>query len=238
MPDRNEVHTLLESGFLSWADLATVAVTDNGEPLVPLPESLAGASSAAGKTDSMAAMIRRQQDHTGSTIHVRTTLVALLARAQEALGWMLPGGRLEIVFGYRHPAIQEEAYERVRAEILARTPDLADSDLQEAVHRWVAVPDVAGHPTGGAVDVRILAADGTPLDMGTPIGEFVPESYAHSPCIGKAAFHHRQLLRAAMIRAGFAPFDGEWWHFSYGDREWARYFNQPAAIYAPLRVPS
>jgi D-alanyl-D-alanine dipeptidase len=31
------------------------------------------------------------------------------------------------------------------------------------------------------------------------------------------------------MRQGLAPFDGEWWHFSYGDREWAKYYEEEAA---------
>ncbi|MDR3125675.1 MAG: hypothetical protein LBU20_01195 [Candidatus Nomurabacteria bacterium] len=27
-----------------------------------------------------------------------------------------------------------------------------------------------------------------------------------------------------MMSQGFAPYDGEWWHFSYGDREWAAWY--------------
>lgn len=39
------------------------------------------------------------------------------------------------------------------------------------------------------------------------------------------------LLRDCMLRVGFAPFDGEYWHFSYGDREWAFLTGAPASLY-------
>jgi zinc D-Ala-D-Ala dipeptidase len=45
---------------------------------------------------------------------------------------------------------------------------------------------------------------------------------------------NRALLHDAMVAAGFAPFYGEWWHFSYGDREWAAFYERPAALYGPL----
>lgn len=32
---------------------------------------------------------------------------------------------------------------------------------------------------------------------------------------------NRFLLQDLMLLVGFAPYYGEWWHFSYGDREWA-----------------
>jgi D-alanyl-D-alanine dipeptidase len=37
-----------------------------------------------------------------------------------------------------------------------------------------------------------------------------------------------------MLGVGFAPFDGEWWHFSYGDKEWAAYYNKPNAVYEQI----
>ena len=39
------------------------------------------------------------------------------------------------------------------------------------------------------------------------------------------------LLRKIMMQVGFAPYDAEWWHFSYGDREWAFYCKKPYALY-------
>ena len=39
------------------------------------------------------------------------------------------------------------------------------------------------------------------------------------------------MLREYMIKEGFAPYDGEWWHFSYGDKEWAFYYDKEKALY-------
>lgn len=43
------------------------------------------------------------------------------------------------------------------------------------------------------------------------------------------------LLRDCMLTAGFAPYDGEWWHFSYGERDWAHYYKKPNAIYGQVK---
>ena len=37
-----------------------------------------------------------------------------------------------------------------------------------------------------------------------------------------------------MVAEGFAPFDGEWWHFSYGDREWAAFYGLSQTLYAHI----
>ena len=34
-----------------------------------------------------------------------------------------------------------------------------------------------------------------------------------------------------MLEEGFAPYDGEWWHFSFGDKEWAFYYKKDKALF-------
>lgn len=58
-----------------------------------------------------------------------------------------------------------------------------------------------------------------PLNFGASVHEFVSDTFTFSPFIDQEAWQNRQLLRGVMMIAGFAPFDGEWWHSSYGDKE-------------------
>lgn len=44
------------------------------------------------------------------------------------------------------------------------------------IHLHVTVPDVAGHPTGGAIDLTV-ADDREPLDMGSAYGDFSTPLY-------------------------------------------------------------
>jgi D-alanyl-D-alanine dipeptidase len=105
--------------------------------------------------------------------------------------------------------------------------------LYEEVHRSIAVPTVAGHPTGGAIDISIIDTKSKQfLDFGTKQYDYkTKDFYVFSKNILKKAKEKRKLLRFVMIAVGFAPFDGEWWHFSYGDREWAFYYKKQNAIY-------
>jgi D-alanyl-D-alanine dipeptidase len=99
----------------------------------------------------------------------------------------------------------------------------------------IAYPPVAGHPTGGAVDVT-LVTDGFDIDMGGVIADFSDEERIRTFSNSVTAFQkeNRLMLRELMLSHGFAPFDGEWWHFCFGDREWAAYYGEKAAIYGPL----
>ena len=215
--NRQAVYRLIEEKMLRRADYVGVPAAPNGEKLVSIKNE---------------AIMTRQIDAamlpvTGSDIYVRENVAQRLVCAADFLTIRDSGLRLEVVYGYRSLSIQERLFKQQRAKFASKYRGEA---LVEVVHKRIASPDVAGHPTGGAVDIQMLR-DGEPLDFGTRIWQFTPGSYTFSPFISRIAWQNRQLLRETMAQAGFAPFDGEWWHFSYGDKEWAKYYNQPAALY-------
>lgn len=127
---------------------------------------------------------------------------------------------LIVAEGYRHPEEQERLF----------LQELLVHQNIEKAHQFIALPSVAGHPTGGAVDVTL------PLDMGGSIKDFSqPEKLpTFSACITPCQAKNRKLLHDLMIGEGFAPFYGEWWHFSYGDREWAAFYGYPKTLYGPV----
>lgn len=226
MPEKEDLFCVLERNFLTYKELVSVAQSDNGDPMVSLLDS-----GVRFSCDGSAI-----EPSTNGEIFVRRGVVEKLKLAQQKVDDLLPGYLIEVTYGYRSPAVQQRNYEQIRENILSRSDrEWLEDDLKEEAHRFIAVPEVAGHPTGGAVDVRLVNAAGEELDMGSPIHEFTKESYTFYPFISKAAWRSRQALRQAMLWAGFAPFDGEWWHFSYGDREWAVYYNKPSSIYKQIQ---
>lgn len=72
--------------------------------------------------------------------------------------------------------------------------------------------------------------------MGTRIADFFDPEKIQTYYSHLTALQHtnRLWLRNLVMSQGFAPFDGEWWHFSYGDKEWAAYYSRQAAIYGPI----
>lgn len=73
------------------------------------------------------------------------------------------------------------------------------------------------------------------IDFGSKLYDFVStKSYVFCPNISRLGKSNRMLLRKCMTRAGFAPYDAEWWHFSFGDREWAFYYKKSYALYNQL----
>ena len=48
--------------------------------------------------------------------------------------------------------------------------------------------------------------------------------------------YNRYLLRSLLLKEGFAPFNGEWWHFSYGDKEWASFYGRKKSLYSSVII--
>jgi D-alanyl-D-alanine dipeptidase len=61
----------------------------------------------------------------------------------------------------------------------------------------------------------ILAPDGT-LNMGTTFDCFDERAHVAAD-VSSVALGNRELLRAALVKQGFAGYDKEWWHFSLAD---------------------
>lgn len=119
--------------------------------------------------------------YTGNAIYVRETVIEKLGEVSTKLSNLDDNLALEVVYGYRALSIQTALFEKFHDELSAQ---YSGADLMEAVHRLVAVTDVAGHPTGGAVDVQLLKS-GSPLSMGTKIWEFVSDAYTFSPYVSR-----------------------------------------------------
>ena len=205
--------------MLRYADYKNMPVRDNGERLVLVRKPVIALQIG---TD--------MQLVCGEKIFVRQGVWERLLQAAALLENEDSSLVLQIAYGYRTLDIQTSLFEEWKKNLSAHYEGDA---LIEAAHRKVASPDVAGHPTGGAVDVQITKR-AEPLDFGTKIWTFVKQSYTFAPDISENARKNRDLLREIMMSVGFAPFDGEWWHFSYGDKEWAKYYSQPFACYAQL----
>ena len=85
------------------------------------------------------------------------------------------------------------------------------------------------HSFGMALDITLLDARGRELDMGTGFDDLSERSHPalEDELLARgeltmAQVAHRQLLRDAMLHAGFVGIKSEWWHFVCGDRELVR----------------
>jgi D-alanyl-D-alanine dipeptidase len=126
--------------------------------------------------------------------------------------------------------------EHTDALIRREAPELDAAARRERVLTYWAPPSEdpkrpPPHSTGAAVDLTLLGANmGSPFDE--PSERSWPDHFERaSDAHGREAHVNRVLLRRVMTEAGFVQHPNEWWHFSYGDRAWARAHDVEVARY-------
>ena len=135
-------------------------------------------------------------------------VAARLARAAEDVA--RHGYRLKVWDCYRPLAVQWEMWERLPKR------------------GYVADPRTGSHhKRGAAVDVTLLRADGTEVEMPTPFDTFAPSSRKDAPLANKEVAERRALLRVAMEAAGFHVNRMEWWHYEAPEAHGAPLLDVP-----------
>lgn len=112
-------------------------------------------------------------------------------------------------------------------------PLAAQRELWRRLPRPGLVADPAkgsNHNRGAAVDVGLVAADGSAVELPTAFDAFEPRARAGATAgVSPAARRHRDLLRAAMEAAGFRVNRMEWWHFDAPEARGAPVLDVPLA---------
>lgn len=216
--------------ILSYDDLVVIAQGNSNEPLVSVQKYSSSIVATYNKLD--------MKVYAGDTILVRDSVAKKLAAVNKSL-MTTNDVVLKVVYGYRHPDVQKQYFYNRKVELHKEnpSPSISETELVRLTHSFVAVPSVAGHPTGGAVDVTVVDKYGKDLDFGNIIADYTnPEVIKTFADVPKEQSENRTMLHNAMVSQGFAPFYGEWWHFSYGDREWAAFYNKKTALYSAINL--
>jgi len=216
----------MENTFVKYKDLLTIKEFDentNKEEFVFLPledEFL------FGRYEEKCNMVKY-----GELVPIRKSVYDRLRVAGSKLKSINPNYKLVVVYGFRALEIQKEYFNEIYEEVKDQFDD--EIEMYEYIHEKIAVPTVAGHPTGGAVDIAVFdESKNEIIDFGTKILDWsTTKCYYVSDEISEEARENRKVLRDLLMAEGFAPYDGEWWHFSYGDKEWAFYYGKEKALY-------
>ena len=165
---------------------------------------------------------------------IRRYIYQMLLQARLALP---TGYYFKIYEAYRPLQAQIQLWNRVVAEQKKLHPDLAtDSEA------FIALCDVfaanpyrqgSGHQSGAAIDVSLCDAEGKEYDMGGQVRGFGASADFEYP-VSETARHHRFILRTALENVGFVNYPAEWWHYSFGDRLWARLTGSKIAVFSQL----
>ncbi|MDD3669196.1 MAG: M15 family metallopeptidase [Alphaproteobacteria bacterium] len=151
----------------------------------------------------------------------------------------LPAGVVLMVFeGYRPLSAQKKLWDDIMLKMRAAHPALApdSEELMALCNRFVANPyrQGSGHQSGAAVDVALCDSDGRLLDMGGAVRGFEDTAAFDCPALSETAKANRRVLKEAMASAGFVNYPAEWWHYSFGDRLWAKLTGSPIAIFGQV----
>ena len=103
--------------------------------------------------------------YAGFEILVRETVARKLAVVNKRLHAKY-NLTLKVVYGYRSLEVQTNYFNRKQMELNSVNPKLPPGELVALTHNFVAVPEVAGHVTGGAIDLTLVKSNGKACDMG------------------------------------------------------------------------
>lgn len=99
-------------------------------------------------------------------------------------------------------------------------PDLEKEDLFK-----MYISSDSNHSRGSTIDLSIVKADGTEVDMGGHFDFFGEISHTFSSQISADQLTNRKVLRKAMEDAGFTASNTEWWHFKLTNQPYTEAFN-------------
>jgi zinc D-Ala-D-Ala dipeptidase len=137
---------------------------------------------------------------------------------------------------YRPILTQENAYNWICNKIRNENNQLSENQIIQKASLFVAPVKVAGHPTGGAIDLTLIE-DGKEVFMGTEYNENPnntnTNTFFHSNNIEDRIMELRQIMAEPLIRNDLLNYEPEWWHWSFGDPYWA-YINKKKVKYKPI----
>lgn len=160
------------------------------------------------------------QDKICEYFKVRKIVASKLDMAAEHLPH---GYQFKIFETYRSATKQILFWEKELIKIKSQYPDFSQEQIEEKANEGIANPYKigSGHQTGSALDLTICK-DGKELDMGTDyLDTDNPKTPTFSKGLTEQQMNNRKMLCFLMSVAGLVNYPLEWWHYSYGEQEWA-----------------
>lgn len=113
------------------------------------------------------------------------------------------GYRMKIWDAYRPVSAQKRFWDILPDNnFVARPPDM--NTLKEFR---------PSHMNGQCVDVTLTDLDGNDIPMPSEFDDFTEKASLDCPSTDPTLRKNAAYLRDVMVKAGFRPYSGEWWHF-------------------------
>lgn len=123
-------------------------------------------------------------------------VVAMLKKADDIL--QEKGYRLKVYDCYRPLSVQKKMFEKFPLDGYVMDPKKGSN-----------------HNRGAAVDVGLTDDQGNELEMSSGYDEFTEKAHANYSGGTHLQTRNREILKSAMLQAGFKGIRTEWWHYDH-----------------------
>lgn len=151
---------------------------------------------------------------------------------------LLPQGyQFGILEAYRSQEKQIQWWQNQLKETKSKYPYFSQQQIEEEANNFIANPYKvgSGHQTGGAIDITLLK-NGKMVDMGTDYLSDSPLSRTDSIGLTAKQQKKRQFLKGILSSVGLVNYPLEWWHYSYGEQEWAVITKHRNTLFASVKL--
>lgn len=199
----------------------TIKVKESGEPLVDVR-----------KVCPKVFIALKPERKSEKTYYTRKAVANKLNQVSK----LLPKGYyLKLRDAYRPIKFQKYYYNKTYKKLKKIYKNYSSKNLEKLLNSLVYPlgVDLPPHSTGGAVDVNLTKSlkTGHIIKLSTKKLPKYEQNGITNKKIPKEIQKNREILYKAMIKAGFVNNPEEWWHYSYGDKDWAMLKNKNYAIY-------
>lgn len=201
-----------------------ILINDNHEPLVDLRKYL----------PNVVIRIDKQRIRREKTVYLRNTVAQMLAKADS---YLPKGLRFVIGDAWRPAFVQCSIYFDFVSKGKKRYPGLSYANILKEIKKYVAPwkgLGVSGHMTGGAIDLRLADRSGRKIPMRSKSLDYRENALSNQPKLSASLRRNRQILFDAMEKAGFTNYPLEYWHWNYGDYQWAKRGKKSNAFYGAV----
>lgn len=167
------------------------------------------------------------------TFYLRRTVAEMINAAKS----YLPKGMTFIINdAWRPQYVQQEIYNNFIKRFTVKYPKWSEKQIIKEVNKFVAPSQgkfVSGHMAGGAVDIRLIR-NGRKVPMKSKKLTYQENALSFQPKLPKHLQKNREIMFNALLKAGLSNYPKEYWHWSYGDIQWAKRNKKTAAIYGVI----
>ena len=172
----------------------------------------------------------------GREAYLRKTIAEMLHKASK----YLPEGIQFILHdAWRPKKIQDRLRVNFEKRLRAMHPELSGRAFEDQLDKYVAPSSgywASGHMCGGAVDIRLIKK-GRRLPMKDRKNlSYEENALSVQSKLPKYIQKNRKILSKALTKAGFCNIPHEFWHWSYGDKEWAIHTGRKTAFYGVVNL--